>query len=94
MSLDTLVASLLRNLLTGKVTIRAGKGTVSACQDFQCNLILQQVLKYESIVKTNLNLFCSRNDLPKIKDRAYLINLHQYESYMNRNSSDGFVCTW
>ena len=40
MSLDTLVASLLRNLLTGKVTIRAGKGTFSACQDFQCNLIL------------------------------------------------------
>ena len=40
MSLDTLVASLLRNLLTGKGTIRASKGTVSACQDFQCNLIL------------------------------------------------------
>ena len=30
----TLGASLLGNLLTGKGTIRAGEGTVRACQDF------------------------------------------------------------
>ena len=32
--LGTLGASLLGNLLTGKGTIRAGEGTVRACQDF------------------------------------------------------------
>ena len=34
MLLNTLGASLLRNLLTGKDTIRAGEGTVRAGQDF------------------------------------------------------------
>ena len=34
MLLTTLGASLLRNLLTGKDTIRAGEGTVRAGQDF------------------------------------------------------------
>ena len=34
MLLSTLAASLLRNLLTGKDTIRAGEGTVRAGQDF------------------------------------------------------------
>ena len=34
MLLGTLGASLLGNLLTGKGTIRAGEGTVRACQDF------------------------------------------------------------
>ena len=34
MLLDTLGASLLRNLLTGKGTIRAGEGTIRANQDF------------------------------------------------------------
>ena len=34
MLLSTLGASLLRNLLTGKDTIRAGEGTVRAGQDF------------------------------------------------------------
>ena len=34
MLLSTLGASLLRNLLTGKGTIRAGEGTVRAGQDF------------------------------------------------------------
>ena len=34
MLLSTFGASLLRNLLTGKDTIRAGEGTVRAGQDF------------------------------------------------------------
>ena len=34
MLLSTLGASSLRNLLTGKDTIRAGEGTVRAGQDF------------------------------------------------------------
>ena len=34
MLLDTLVARLLRNLLTGKGTITTGKGTIKAGQDF------------------------------------------------------------
>ena len=34
MSLDTLCASLLGNLLTGKITIRAGEGTIRASQEF------------------------------------------------------------
>ena len=40
MLLGTLCACLLGNLLTGKGTIRAGEGTVRACQDFKCCLIL------------------------------------------------------
>ena len=38
--LGTLGASLLGNLLTGKGTIRAGKRTIWAGQDFKCSLIL------------------------------------------------------
>ena len=34
MLLGTLGASLLQNLFTGKVTIRAGEGTVTVGQDF------------------------------------------------------------
>ena len=39
MLLGTLGASLLGNLLTGKGTVRAGEGIVTAGQDFQCHLI-------------------------------------------------------
>ena len=52
MLLGILNASLLGNLLAGKGTIRAGEGTIRAGQDFQCSLILQQILKYKSIIKT------------------------------------------
>ena len=38
--LGTLGASLLGNLLTRKGTIRAGKRTIRAGQDFKCSLIL------------------------------------------------------
>ena len=32
----------------------------------------------------------SRNNLPKIKDGAYVINLEEYEC--NRNSFDSYIC--
>ena len=40
MLLGILEASLLRNLLTGKGTIRLGEGTFRAGQDLTCHLIL------------------------------------------------------
>ena len=63
--LRNLGVSLLRNLLTDKGviamsqrrgTIRAGKGTVGTGMDFYWCLILLEILKYKSIIKTNLNL--------------------------------------
>ena len=33
----------------------------------------------------------SRDNLPKIKDGAYVINLDEYES-IGRNSLDSFIC--
>ena len=38
----------------------------------------------------NFNSVYSRNNLPKIKDGAYLIN--RDESEINRNPLDSFVC--
>ena len=35
-------------------------------------------MKYRNIIKTNLSL--TRNNLPNIKDGAYVINLYEYES--------------
>ena len=40
MSLDTLGASLLGNLFTGKGTVRAAEGTVIAGQDFLIRLVI------------------------------------------------------
>ena len=40
-------------------------------------------------IKTKFNCFCSRNNLPKIKDGAYVINLDAYKSiavYDNSNN--------
>ena len=67
MLLGTLDASLLGNLLTGKVaiatsqwpgkiragedTFRAVESTVRAGQNFKCQLILELILKYKSIIK-------------------------------------------
>ena len=53
MFLGNLGASLLRNLLTVKDTIRAGEGMIRAGE--VCR-ILQLILKYKSIIKMNLNL--------------------------------------
>ena len=64
MLLGTLLASLLGNLLTSKDGIRTGEGTVRGGQDFSCCVILQQILKYKSIIKMNVNLmvFFARNN--------------------------------
>ena len=70
MLLSTLGASLLGNLLTGKVTIRAGICTLRACQDFWCCL-MRHSKYYQN--KPKLNAVSSRNNLPKIKDESYVI---------------------
>ena len=56
MLLGILGASLSGNLLTGGVGIRGDEETVRAGKDFWCQLILEQFLKYKSIIKANLNL--------------------------------------
>ena len=89
MVLGTLGASLLGNLLTGKGaiatiqvgeanmperdriraskdTIRAGEGTIRASLDYQN--------------EPKFNGVYSRNNLPKIKDGAYVINLDEFKS--------------
>ena len=54
--LYTLGTSLLGNLLKGRSTIKSGEGTVRGNQDFKCRLILQLILIYKGIIKTNRNL--------------------------------------
>ena len=56
MLLGTLGASLLQNPLIDKGTIGAGEGTMRAGEDFLCLFIIQQILKYKSIIKMNLDL--------------------------------------
>ena len=65
MLLGILGARLLGNLLTVKGTAKAGEGaiatsqrqeTVRAGQDFSCYFILQQILKYRSIIKISQNV--------------------------------------
>ena len=58
MLLGTLGVSLIRNLLTAKCTIRAGKGLIRACKGIirADEAQLEQILKYRSINKTNLKL--------------------------------------
>ena len=62
--------------------MRTGEGTIRAGQDILMRLILQLILKYKSIIKTNLNLtgFFSRNNLPKMRDGEYVVNLDAYKS--------------
>ena len=53
MFLGTWGASLLRNLLSRKGVVRACSGNK---MDFQCRLVLQQTLKYKSIMRMNQDL--------------------------------------
>ena len=73
MLLGTLSASLLGNLLTGKGTIAAGEGTIRAGQNLQCCLILTnfEIQKYYQNEHKFNGVFL-RNNLPKIKDGAYV----------------------
>ena len=69
MLLGTLAASLLRSVLTGTGVIRADGGTIRAVRIFNAASSF-----------TKFNGVYSRNELPKIKDRAYVTNLDEYKS--------------
>ena len=56
MFLGTLEATLLGILLKRTGTFRAGEGTIRADQNFLCRFIFEQILKYKSIMKMNLNV--------------------------------------
>ena len=87
-SLGTLGVILLGNLLKGKgaiaksqgwgtirsgeETIRAGEGTIRVSQDFEIQKYYQNDPKFNDAY--------SRNDLPKTKDGAYILNLCEYKS--------------
>ena len=81
MLLGTLGASLLGNLLTGKCTIRAGKGAIRESDQFSMpphpltNFEIKKYYENES----KLNGVYSKNNLHKERDRKYIINLDEYE---------------
>ena len=82
MLLRTLGASLLGNLLTGKCTIRAGKGTIRESDQFSTpphpltNFEIKKYYENES----KFNGVYSKNNLSTEKDRTYTINPDEYES--------------
>ena len=69
MLLGALGAILLGNLLVSKSKIRAAKGTIRAGEG-----------TVRSGKEPKFNGVYSRNNLPKIKDEAYIINLDEFES--------------
>ena len=96
MLLGTLGASLLGSALTGKGVIRAGEGTIRAGENFLMsthpltNFEIQRYFQNEP----KFNGVYSRNNLSKINDGTYIINLDEYESvrtnwialYVNSNN--------
>ena len=75
MLLGTSSASLLRNLLTGKGTVRAGEVTIRAGGNFQSPTPNFEIQKhYQNEPK--FNGVYSTNNLPKIKDGTYVVNLN------------------
>ena len=85
MLLGTLGASLLRNVLTGKGTVRAGEGIVRAGEGIKKKALMPphpltnfEIRKYYEN-EPRFNGVYSRNNLPKvIKNGAYVINLDEY----------------
>ena len=81
MLLGTLGASLLGNLLTSNEVTREGEGTIKnrsgflkpshPLSNFELQNYYQNKLKFNGIY--------SSNNLPKIKDMAYLINFDEYK---------------
>ena len=78
MLLGTLGVSLFAYLLAGKGTIRAGKGTIRAREgtvragtNFEIQKYYQNEPKFNGVY--------SRNNLPKIKDGVYGINLDEFK---------------
>ena len=56
MLLGILAVSLLGNALKGRGVTRADEGKIRTGQNFECCLIVLLILKYKTIIKTNLNL--------------------------------------
>ena len=54
-------------LLKAKDTIRAAEGTFRAGQKIYCHLILLKILKYEGIIKINLNLMVFMQQISYLK---------------------------
>ena len=85
MLLGTLGASLSRNLLTGKGTVRAGEGTVRAGEGIIKKALIPphpltnfEIKEYYQN-EPKFNGVYSRDNLPKtIKNGAYVINLEEY----------------
>ena len=78
MLLGSLGASLLGNLLTGRGINRAGKGIVRADYGNKMDSLTNfEILKYYQN-KPRFNGVYSRDNLRKIKDGAYKVNLDEY----------------
>ena len=75
MLLGTLGASLIGSLLTDKGIHREGKGIVRAGYGNEMDFIIMQ--KYYQN-EPRFYVVYSRDNPPKIKDRAYIINLAEY----------------
>ena len=81
MLLGTLGGSLLENLLACKGTIGTGEGTIYSWTEFLMPphpLTNFEIEKYYQN-EPKFNGVYSRNDLPKIKDVAYVIDLDEYQ---------------
>ena len=83
MLLGTLAASWLGNMLAGKGIQRAGEGFITAGYGSKRFLIPPDSLTNFEIQKyyqnePRFNGVYSRDNLPKIKDGAYVINLDEY----------------
>ena len=82
MLLGTLGASLLRNLLTGRVLIRAGEETIRTGENVLMllhplsNFEMQKYYEHEP----KFNGVYSGNNLSKINNEVYIIILDEYES--------------
>ena len=78
MLLGTLGASLLGNLLKDKGTLIAGEDMIRADQNFHplTNFEIQKYHQHEP----KFNGVYLRNNLHKIKDGAYVINLDEFKS--------------
>ena len=75
MLLGTLRASLLGNLLTGKVTIRASKGTIRTGEILPPHPLTNFKIQKYYENEPKFNGAYSRNNLSKIKAGTYIINL-------------------
>ena len=67
MLLGTFGASLLGNQLAVKGTIRTDEITIRTGQDFWFRLVLWQILKYERIIKMNLNFMAFFQEIIHLK---------------------------